>query len=164
MPEQLLTILKICFLILLYLFFLRVLRAVWTELRTPDVAAAAPPGPAPAAVVAPAGPSAPPVRPAPPSPAVPRALVVDQPPEMAGTTWALAGDVTIGRSPDSSICIDDAFVSTNHARLVFRQVSWILEDLGSTNGTRVNDVAIDGAAVVSVGDRIGIGSFVLEAR
>ena len=53
MPEQLLTILKICFLVLLYLFFLRVLRAVWTELRTPDVLVGRPPAP-PAAGAGPA--------------------------------------------------------------------------------------------------------------
>lgn len=173
MPEQLLTILKICFLVLLYLFFLRVLRAVWTELRTDDLELATEPAAVPAAAVpapvpvashrAPEAttPRRPP--PAPPS-TVPTSLIAIEPAELAGRVWPLRGDLLIGRREGSDIRLDDSFVSTDHARLVFRHVSWMLEDVGSTNGTRLNDVTITGAAVVNVGDRVGVGTAVLEAR
>lgn len=64
--------------------------------------------------------------------------------------------VTIGREPTNTIAIDSAFVSKAHAILQFADGRYVLEDLGSANGTRVNGTPIS-TAVVNVGDVIEIG-------
>lgn len=66
---------------------------------------------------------------------------------------------TIGRSRDCDIVLDDAGVSRRHAELRPEAAkSWEIEDLGSTNGVRVNGLAIAGAHRLHAGDRIGMGS------
>ena len=69
--------------------------------------------------------------------------------------------VTIGRASDADVVIDDPLVSRRHARLAPRGGRLILEDLGSTNGTRVNDHVVR-EAVVAPGDRIHVGATRLE--
>ena len=75
-----------------------------------------------------------------------------------------AGEHVIGRDPSSRIVLDSARVSRRHARVTIAPGSAVLEDLGSRNGTFVNDVRIDAAAALADGDRIGIGGFVLTFR
>ena len=65
---------------------------------------------------------------------------------------------TIGRSRDCEIVIDDANVSRQHAELRPRGGAWVVSDLGSTNGTRVNGRQIHGPEVVRPGDEIEVGS------
>ncbi len=66
---------------------------------------------------------------------------------------------TIGRSRDCDIVLDDAGVSRRHAELrPEAATSWAIEDLGSTNGVRVNGVTVTGAHELRTGDRIGMGS------
>jgi FHA domain-containing protein len=65
---------------------------------------------------------------------------------------------TIGRSRDCDIVLDDAGVSRRHAELRPEAASWAIEDLGSTNGVRVNGLAVTGAHELRTGDRIGMGS------
>ena len=76
-----------------------------------------------------------------------------------GTYFSLVGSVTFGRAEDNTIIISDRFASSHHARL--RQQSggelW-LEDLGSTNGTRLNGQDIPALTAVRIGDEIGIGT------
>jgi hypothetical protein len=65
----------------------------------------------------------------------------------------------IGRSRDCDIVLDDAGVSRRHAELrPETPASWTIEDLGSTNGVRVNGVAVAGPQELRAGDRIGMGS------
>src|SRR4051812_6757191 len=66
--------------------------------------------------------------------------------------------VAIGRSPDSDFVIDDRTVSRHHATIRHESELWILVDLGSTNGTRVNGRRIDGRAVIKPGDELGFGA------
>ena len=68
--------------------------------------------------------------------------------------------LTIGRSPDNGLAIDDARVSRHHARLRARHGMLVLTDLDSTNGIRVNGVRV-AEVVLGVGDRIEIGDTVL---
>jgi len=68
---------------------------------------------------------------------------------------------TLGRSRDSEIVIDDANVSRRHAELRPRGGAWVISDLGSTNGTRVNGRPIHGPEVVRPGDEIEVGSSVI---
>ena len=64
---------------------------------------------------------------------------------------------SIGRNVNSTIFIDDDFVSANHAMLTFRGRSWFIEDQGSTNGTYVNGHRIDRPVALSFGDELTIG-------
>jgi pSer/pThr/pTyr-binding forkhead associated (FHA) protein len=146
-PEDLLTILKFVFLALMWLFFARVLRAVWAEL-TPAAATAAPGAP-PAA--GPRGTAAP-----------ARVKVVD-PPDKRGRAFDLADEVTIGRASGCQIALeDDKAVSQLHARLFRRDGRLYLEDLGSTNGTYLNAKKVGGPVALARGDRVQVGRTVLE--
>jgi hypothetical protein len=64
----------------------------------------------------------------------------------------------VGRSRDCDIVLEDSGVSRRHAELRPEGGAWVIEDLGSTNGVRVNGFAIVGAHALSVGDRIEMGS------
>lgn len=68
--------------------------------------------------------------------------------------------ILIGRV-NSDIVVDDPEVSSNHARILRQGDSWLLEDLGSRNGTYVNDELIDHPVKLSPGDRIVVGSTIL---
>jgi FHA domain len=177
MSEQLLTILKLCLLALLYLFFFRVLRAVWAELRQSAApvaapvaaratgggagAAAAPPAAAPVAAGATGS-----TRGKRRSKAAVSELVVAEPADRRGTRFPLGSELAIGRAGGCAISIpDDTYVSSLHAR-VFRTSdgSVRIEDLGSTNGTFVNRTKVSGPVVLSTGDRVQIGNTVFEVR
>ena len=74
-----------------------------------------------------------------------------------GTAIALGPINSIGRNVNSTIFIDDDFVSGTHAMLTFRGRSWFIEDQGSTNGTYVNGHLIDRPVALSFGDELTIG-------
>lgn len=84
---------------------------------------------------------------------------------LAGTTLQL-GDrpITIGRASDSTLVIDDDYASTRHAQLVPHDGEWMLEDMGSTNGTYLDRGKVGRPTPVSVGVPIRIGKTVLELR
>ena len=86
------------------------------------------------------------------------------PPERRGTRVEVAGEATIGRGAGCALSLDDTFVSQLHAR-VFRNADGVfVEDLGSTNGTFLNDARVGGPQLVRRGDRIQVGQTVLELR
>ena len=148
MSEQLLTILKLCLLALLYLFFFRVLRAVWVEISGPKREA----------------------RPARQSKAERRKVVqltVIEPPEMRGRTFPLDAEVTLGRAAGCQVVIDDTYASQIHARLFARDGQYFVEDLGSTNGTFVNRgkrLAPGTRQPLSDGDELIVGKTFLRFR
>lgn len=155
MPDQLLDLLKIFLLVLLYLFFLRVLRAVWTEMN---------PRPAEAPVSA-----NPRQQKALKGRAARRAgrsgqphLKVIEPAGIRGRAYPLADEVTLGRAAGCQVPIDDAYASQLHARVFHRDGQWYVEDLGSTNGTYLNRRRVAGPMVMKRRDRIQIGNTVLE--
>lgn len=91
-------------------------------------------------------------------------LVVTEGP-LRGTTITLADSaVVIGRAADSTLVLDDDFASARHARLTPGPEGWVVEDLGSTNGTRVNGQPLDHPAMATEGTAIQIGKTVLELR
>lgn len=65
-------------------------------------------------------------------------------------------DLLIGRGPGCDVALPDGTVSRRHARLVFRDGGWIVQDLGSRNGVTVNGVRV-GRCQVRPGDRVGLG-------
>ncbi|MQA02940.1 MAG: FHA domain-containing protein [Streptosporangiales bacterium] len=84
---------------------------------------------------------------------------------LAGTTLQL-GDrpITMGRASDSTLVIDDDYASTRHAQLVPYDGEWMLEDMGSTNGTFLGRGKVGRPTPVPVGEPIRIGKTVLELR
>lgn len=99
-----------------------------------------------------------------PGPKAAKTLVVTAGP-LAGTTLALDDKpVTIGRADGSTLVISDDYVSSNHARLVPNGDAWVLEDLGSTNGTFLDRDRVTAATKVPIGTPIRIGKTVLELR
>lgn len=88
--------------------------------------------------------------------------VVKGPREITGVSLPLHGTLIIGRSPDSDLVIADEFVSSSHARIVPDGDGFSLEDLDSTNGTRVNGQPASRPRPVQAGDVIEIGQNRLE--
>lgn len=84
---------------------------------------------------------------------------------LAGTTIPLGeAPITIGRADSSTLVVSDDYVSTHHARLVPRGDAWVLEDLGSTNGTFLDRTKVTAPTPVPVGVPIRIGKTTLELR
>lgn len=93
----------------------------------------------------------------------PRLIVEESDGLDVGRVIPLAGGMTIGRSEGSGISIpDDQFVSHMHARIVRRGAYHFVEDLGSTNGTFLNDRRIDEDAQLKVHDALRIGQTILR--
>jgi pSer/pThr/pTyr-binding forkhead associated (FHA) protein len=154
MTDALLNALKLILLALIYLFFGRVLWAVWSEVRAPVMPAArvgggtASRGRAKKSV----------------GKGVPMFVVIE-PKQHRGATYTLSSVLAIGRLEDNDIVIDDdSFISSHHARIEIRpEGSWVV-DLGSTNGCFVNGQRVADERSVRKGDRIQVGSTVLEMR
>lgn len=87
----------------------------------------------------------------------PPACLAPDPAQEDQPTWMLTGINTIGRAPGNSILLDHASVSSYHARLTHAAGTWILEDLGSRNGTRVNGVELHEPLAVTLGDQLQFG-------
>ena len=159
MSEQLLAVLRLCLLGLIYLFFLRVLRAVWVEVHGPRRVRASVPA---APVTVGASPPPPPRPPAPPPVFAGAALRITEPVTLAGRSFALADEVTIGRAPGCLVQLDDTYVSQVHARVARGITGYTVEDLNSTNGTYVNRVKVMAPTPLYAGDRLQVGNIVLE--
>jgi pSer/pThr/pTyr-binding forkhead associated (FHA) protein len=78
--------------------------------------------------------------------------------------FVLNGVNLVGRARDNTIALDDVTVSAYHARLSHLAGQWVLEDLGSRNGTRVNGVGVEGMLVVTYGDELQFGEVLLGLR
>jgi len=162
------------FLLLLYLFVWRIARAILRDLRA---SAAAPRGATRPAAAAPP----PPARPAPgsgrkrsrprpnaatqPQRVVPSEIVVHR---AGGAPRVLPLDgqaITFGRAAPSTIVLDDPYVSDQHARIAREgDAGWVVTDLGSTNGTFLNQVKVTRPTPLAAGDQLGIGKTTVEVR
>lgn len=148
MPHALLHDLRYFLLGLLWLFFLYAARMVAVEVRRArSERAARPQAPALASDV----------------PVALKLKVVD-PPQRRGRVFELGEELTLGRSPSCAAPLeDDSFTSTLHARVFHRGGEFWLEDLGSTNGTWLNEERLsNGPTRLQRGDRMKIGSTILE--
>ena len=139
---------------LLYLFFLRVLRAVWTEMNARPTAPAVQ-APAVKRRAGSAGTRGRVARTTPSS----RSL---EPAALRGRAFALDEEITLGRAAGCQVPLDDAYASQVHARVFQREGHWYVEDLGSTNGTYLNRRRVAGPMVIKRHDRLQIGNTVLE--
>ena len=144
--EEVLLLLKIGFLVLLYLFLWRVVRTASRDLRTPQESF----------VLAPQqirqGSAAPKRR------ATGRLVLLSNGDSADSGIYEIdTAAVTVGRGAGNDIALDDEFASTLHARVESRADGVWLEDVGSTNGTAVNGVPIGEARKLAPGDVIRIG-------
>jgi hypothetical protein len=156
MSDQLLNTLKVALVGLLYLFFARVLWAVWTEVRVPTAPGLVADrlkktGTVKTRVKA--------------SLATPSRLLIVEPVTMRGSTASLETEVVVGRSPECDVTLEnDPFASTRHARFFTKDENWYVEDLGSTNGTLVNSHRITAPTLLRVDDRVQTGTAVFEVH
>jgi pSer/pThr/pTyr-binding forkhead associated (FHA) protein len=155
--ELTLTVIRLGFLAVLWVFVLTVVSVMRSDLfgtkTAPARPAAAPAGRQPKAPKAPR-----------PKRGTPGKLVVTQG-SMSGTKVPLTDSpVTIGRAPDSTVVLDDDYASSRHARLFPDNGRWLVEDLGSTNGTYLDRQRVNGPTPVPLGVPIRIGKTVLELR
>ena len=156
MSEIALTVIKVLFLALLWLFILSAVSVIRSDLfgRTvpssgqPDAQELESPPPPPKRTKRPRG--------------EPRVLVVTQGGQ-AGQSAALAdGVIMIGRGADCQIILDDDYVSTRHARVVSGENGVYVEDLGSTNGSYVNGQRITAPTTITMSDTVRIGRTILK--
>ena len=155
MSEIALTVIKVLFLALLWLFILSAVSVIRSDLFGRTVPSADPqarelesPPPPPKRTKRPRG--------------EPRVLVVTQG-SQAGQSAALAdGVILIGRGADCQIILDDDYVSTRHARVVSGENGIYVEDLGSTNGSYVNGQRITAPTTLTMSDTVRIGKTILK--
>ena len=156
--ELALQLIRFGFLALLWLFVLAAMRVIRTDLRTSGAPRIAVP---------------PPVRRrgrgggssgARPPAGAPTHLMVTEG-GLTGTRIGLTGaPVLIGRANDSTLVLEDDYASPRHARISLQDGVWVVEDLGSTNGTYLGQRKIDGPVQLDVGVPLRIGKTVLELR
>lgn len=139
--DVLLFILRVGFLILLYVFLLAVVRVAWGSLRKTaegrDAVAS-------------------------PSSLVRLRVVSGGRNGLANQAFDLWSSATLGRAPDNTIVLPDPSVSAHHAAVRQEHGQWWVEDLRSTNGTAVNDTWLQGASPLYPGDVVRLGEVLLR--
>jgi hypothetical protein len=161
MPPSILVLLQGLFLLLLYLFLARAVRAVIQDVRM----SAAPPrgrgraSARPASARAAASPSV--RRPARRQPAE---LVVHSPGTAPRVVPLDSTEIRLGRSDECTVTLQDTYVSEQHARIYPDGSNWLVADMGSTNGTYLNRSKLTGPTPIQPGDQVAIGKTVVEVR
>lgn len=155
MSPFVLSVLKYALLVLLYFFVFRAVRSVaveiagrrrergTTQMRTPS--------------------TAPPAKPS-KGGKPPTQVVVHEADGGKARTVRLSGSVEIGRRDGCAVRLSDTYVSQVHARLYEENGAWYVEDMGSTNGTFLNDARVSSPVEVHAGDVVKVGKTVLELR
>ena len=150
MSPFVLSVLKYSLLALLYFFIYRAVRSVAVDLSGRRAAPEGrPAAKAPKAKTARSG-------------RAPSTLVVHAPDARKPVSYKLSRGLEIGRAEACSVRLDDTYASQHHAKLSARDGGWYLEDLGSTNGTYLNDRRVAAPIEVHAGDVVKIGKTVLE--
>ena len=134
-------ILRLLFIVLLYLFLMQVVIAITRDLRKTATASENSVNNAP--------------------PVVGHLIVVDSGPSniLPGTRFDLSPQTTIGRGPTNTIQLTDNFISSENTRLWFRNGLWFVQDAGSTNGITINGTPHLRQHTLRSGDRFTIGSY-----
>src|SRR6201996_4919720 len=159
MSELSLTIIRVAFLAVPWLFVIAPIGVVRTDLlgsastprrgRSRQAPVARPPRPA---------------KPPRPGRSAPRVLVVTAG-ALKGTSIDLAEQqITLGRANDATLVLNDDYASSRHARIFPQDGQWIVEDLGSTNGTYLDRQKVTRPTPVPAGVPVRIGKTVLELR
>ena len=167
MSELTITLLRLGYLVLLWVFVLSAIAVLRRDLaprgaprasKAERRRAEAAPAPTPSA----GAPAA--AAPAPARRGGPTRLVVTTGP-LAGTTLPLSSaSILIGRSPGCTLVLDDDYSSSRHARIFPQGDQWYVEDLGSTNGTFIGDTQVSGPVLLAPGVGVRIGQSVVELQ
>lgn len=164
MSELTLTVIRLMILALLWVFVFSVAAVLRSDLygtrvvrrRTAPAAAAAAPATTGKAAKAP--------KPTRSQRKAPTTLTVTEG-ALTGTSVALGDNgVLLGRNPECTLVLDDDYSSGRHARLYRGPEGWLVEDLGSTNGTYLNEQRLSTSRLVKAGDAVRIGKTVFELR
>jgi len=136
-PALILTLLKLIFVALLFLFVWQISRAITGHLgigvtRSPSKRS--------------------------------KELVLIRGDDVSGETFKVEDVLMLGRSPQADIVVDDPYASEFHMRFVSGDEGMVLHDLGSTNGTYVNGRRVTAPQVLVKGDAVQVGKTVLEVR
>ena len=157
MSELALTLLRLGFLVLLWVGVLTTLSALRRDLRAPREAR-------PASIAVSTPPPAPKRAGRKSRPKKGTRLVVTEGP-LAGTVVPLGtAPITIGRAQDATLVLDDDYASTEHARIYQAGGDWVVEDLNSTNGTWLDKARITRATVLPVDVSLRVGRTVMQIR
>jgi pSer/pThr/pTyr-binding forkhead associated (FHA) protein len=151
MPVLVLDLLKYAFLIVLYIFIARAVKAVYIELRPQGGrkrTGQAAPAPAQARK----------------SKRTARRVAVIEGDSHKGKSFDLGDELVIGRSEKCHLVLDDTYVSQVHARIFAKDDTFMVEDMGSTNGTYLNRRRISAPTELQKGDQVKIGKTVLELK
>jgi pSer/pThr/pTyr-binding forkhead associated (FHA) protein len=160
MPQIAVLAIKLAFLALLWLFVLAAVRTVRLDIFGPRVPRAA-------------RASRKEARAGTPAPSAPKAAKGKAPRELLVTEGALKGTrlklngspVTIGRDEGSTLVLTDDYVSNHHARIFASGPDrWLVEDLGSTNGTYLGQAKVSGPTPLTIGSKVRVGRTVMELR
>ncbi len=137
MPDLLLTLLRLIFLALVYLFVWQVARAIGAHLGLAPIRRKRKPG---------------------------TRVVMLRSDHQSGMDFQVSDAVVLGRSPEADIALDDPYASEFHLRLNNRDGKLVLTDLGSTNGTYVNGRRVTTPVDLNRGDAVQVGKTVMEVR
>jgi pSer/pThr/pTyr-binding forkhead associated (FHA) protein len=137
MPDLLLTLLRLIFLALVYLFVWQVARAIGAHLGLAPVRRNRKPG---------------------------TRVVMVRSDSQPGMDFSVSDAVVLGRSPEADIPLEDPYASEFHLRLNNRDGRLVLTDLGSTNGTYVNGRRVTTPVDLNRGDALQVGKTVMEVR
>lgn len=137
MPDLLLTLLRLIFLALVYLFLWQVARSITSHLGLRRPAGTRRSG---------------------------TRVVVLRSDTQAGLDFTVEDALVLGRSPEADIVIEDPYASEFHLRLNAKEGRLVLSDLGSTNGTYVNGRRVSTPVDLRRGDAVQIGKTVMEVR
>jgi pSer/pThr/pTyr-binding forkhead associated (FHA) protein len=152
-PPFVLTVLKLVFLALLYFFIYRAIRSVVVDLRPEErVQAGRERSPAKSKAKAKGGGKA------------PRSVVVVDERGSKLDSVRLDGTLQVGRADACQLRLSDTYASSFHARIYNSDGNWLIEDLGSTNGTYLNQRRITAPAEVRAGDKVRIGKTTLDFK
>jgi hypothetical protein len=153
--DEALLVLKIAFLVLLYLFIWMIVRSATRDVRS---------APQESIVLSAADVAA--VRPSPPpSRTSARMTVVSSPSLPDGRRLTFHEATTVGRGPGSGLRLDeDEYVSSRHALITPAETGVWVEDLGSTNGTFVNGAPVTSARLLAAGDVVRVGDTQLRVE
>ncbi|MGO1316211.1 MAG: FHA domain-containing protein FhaB/FipA [Cellulomonadaceae bacterium] len=152
MSELTITLLRLGYLALLWMFVLTSVGVLRKDIYGMRITPRATKGPRRTGTGSPA-----------PTAAPTKLVVVDGP--LTGTTLPLStSPILIGRAASCSLVLDDGYTSTRHARIFPQGSAWVLEDLGSTNGTFVGDHRVAEPQVLPIDTPVRIGQSILELR
>lgn len=155
MSELTLTLIKLGFLAVLWLFVLSAVSVIRSDIFGARVQQNAAPKPA--------------KQPKPPKQrkqprGSPRTLQITDGPNSGQSVPLGSEPILLGRGTDAAIRLDDDYVSTRHARFATNGEQWFVEDLGSTNGTYIGSHRVTAPTPISIGTAVRLGKTVIELR